>query len=422
MTSAHATAQSTAQTATNAVTKKTGPLAGLRVVEFAQIMAGPVAGLMLSDMGAEVIKVEKLPGGDDTRRFAPLVNGESTAFMMLNRSKRSVALNLKDPAALAAAHALVRNADVVIENFRAGTMDKLGLGYAALKAINPGLIYLTVTGYGLTGPDAAKGGFDLVAQGISGLMRVTGHPGMPPAKVGSPVCDINAGILGALGVVAAYVHKLKTGEGQHVDTSLLEAGVQQTYWQAAAFFGTGIEPSALGSAHPLTAPYQSFQTADGWINVGGSNEPNWKRICAALEKPALLEDPRFADNTARMQHLDALIPLLSEEFLTRPSAHWLTLFDAAGVPAGPVNLVSQALADPQVRARGMVVEAPHPVAGTARSLGLPIKFSAAPVPAASRAPLLGEHTREVLREAAVDESGIAAMLASGAAHAAASVE
>ena len=397
------------------VAQKSGPLAGLRVIEFAQIMAGPVAGLMLSDMGAEVIKVEKLPAGDDTRRFAPLVHGESTAFMMLNRGKRSVALNLKDPAALAAAKELVRNADVVIENFRKGTMDKLGLSYASLKAISPGLIYLTVTGYGLTGPDAGKGGFDLVAQGVSGLMRVTGHPGMAPAKVGSPVCDINAGILGALGVVSAYVHKLKTGAGQHVDTSLLEAGVQQTYWQAAAFFGTGVEPSALGSAHPLTAPYQSFQTADGWINVGGSNEPNWKRICNALGKPELIGDARFADNTLRMQNLDALIPLLAAQFRTQPAAHWLALFDAAGVPAGPVNTVSQALSDPQVRARGMVIETPHPVAGTARSLGLPIKFSDAPSPAATRAPLLGEHTRDILREAACDEAAIDAMLASGAA-------
>ena len=396
--------------------KKTGVLAGLRVVEFAQIMAGPVAGLMLSDMGADVIKVEKLPGGDDTRRFAPLVNGESTAFMMINRGKRSVALNLKDPAALDAAKALVRNADVVIENFRNGTMDKLGLGYDALKAINPGLIYLTVTGYGLTGPDAQKGGFDLVAQGISGLMRVTGHPGMPPAKVGSPVCDINAGILGALGVVSAYVHKLKTGEGRHVDTSLLEAGVQQTYWQAAALFGTGLEPAALGSAHPLTAPYQSFQTQDGWINVGGANESNWKRICNAIGKPELIVDARFLTNNLRMQNLPTLIEMLSAGFLTRPSAHWLALFDEAGVPAGPVNTVSQALSDPQVLARDMVVETEHPIAGTARSLGLPIKFSGAPSPAAVRAPLLGEHTREVLREASCDTAAIDAMLASGAAH------
>ena len=397
---------------------KSGPLSGLKVVEFAQVLAGPVAGLMLSDLGAEVIKVEKLPGGDDTRRFAPLVNGESTAFMMVNRAKRSVALNLKDPAALAAAKELVRHADVVTENFRKGAMDRLGLGYADLKAINPGLIYLTVTGYGLTGPDSAKGGFDLIAQGVAGLMRVTGHPDMPPAKVGSPVCDINAGILGALGVVSAYVHKLKTGQGQHVDTSLLEAGVQQTYWQAAALFGTGIEPGPLGSAHPLTAPYQSFETADGWINLGGANDANWKRICHAIGKPELLDDARFATNAARMQHLAPLIDLLSEGFRARPSAHWIRLFEDAGIPVGPVNTISAALSDPQVRARGMVVEAPHPVAGTAKSIGLPIKFSGAPLPAPARAPLLGEHTRAILREAGLDAAAIDARLASGAAQAA----
>jgi crotonobetainyl-CoA:carnitine CoA-transferase CaiB-like acyl-CoA transferase len=397
---------------------KTGPLAGLKVVEFAQVLAGPVAGLMLSDMGAEVIKVEKLPGGDDTRRFAPLVNGESTAFLMVNRGKRSVALNLKDPGARDAALALVRDADVVIENFRKGTMDKLGLGYAALAAVNPALIYLTVTGYGLTGPDADKGGFDLIAQGVSGLMRVTGHPGMPPAKVGSPVCDINAGVLGALGVVSAYVHRLKTGEGQHVDTSLLEAGVQQTYWQAAALFGTGIEPGPLGSAHPLTAPYQAFETADGWINLGGANDANWTRICHAVGQPELLDDARFATNAARMQHLPALIDLLTPGFRARPSAHWIALFGAAGIPVGPVNTVSQALADPQVRARGMVVEAPHPVTGTARSLGLPIKFSGSPMPAAARAPLLGEHTRDSLAQAGLPDADIDALLVRGAALAA----
>jgi crotonobetainyl-CoA:carnitine CoA-transferase CaiB-like acyl-CoA transferase len=397
---------------------KTGPLAGLKVVEFAQVMAGPVAGLMLSDMGADVIKVEKLPGGDDTRRFAPLVNGESTAFLMINRGKRSVALNLKDPGARDAALALVRDADVVIENFRKGTMDKLGLGYAVLAAVNPALIYLTVTGYGLTGPDADKGGFDLIAQGISGLMRITGHPGMGPAKVGSPVCDINAGVLGALGVVSAYVHRLKTGQGQHVDTSLLEAGVQQTYWQAAALFGTGIEPGPLGSAHPLTAPYQAFETADGWINLGGANDANWTRICHAVGKPGLLDDARFSSNAARMQHLPVLIDLLTPGFRARPSAHWIALFGEAGIPVGPVNTVSQALADPQVRARGMVVEAPHPVTGTARSLGLPIKFSASPVPAAARAPLLGEHTREILGQAGLGEPDIDALLGRGAALAA----
>jgi crotonobetainyl-CoA:carnitine CoA-transferase CaiB-like acyl-CoA transferase len=238
---------------------------------------------------------------------------------------------------------------------------------------------------------------------------------MPPAKVGSPVCDINAGILGALGVVSAYVHKLKTGEGQHVDTSLLEAGVQQTYWQAAALFGTGVEPAALGSAHPLTAPYQSFQTQDGWINVGGANESNWKRICHALGKPELIEDARFLTNNLRMQNLAALIDMLSAGFRTQPSAHWLALFDEAGVPAGPVNTVSQALSDPQVLARDMVVETEHPIAGTARSLGLPIKFSGAPSPAAVRAPLLGEHTRAVLREAGCDQAAIDAMFATGAA-------
>ena len=253
-----------------------GPLTGVTVLELAQIMAGPSCGALLADLGADVIKVEKLPGGDDTRRYAePSVNGESAAFMMMNRNKRGIAVDLKSEGGRRVLERLVRRADVLVENHRRGALDRLGLGYEALSALNPALIYCSITGYGRTGPAADKGGFDLIAQGVSGLMSITGERGRAPVKVGSPVTDLNAGILAALGIVSAYVHRLKTGRGQFVDTSLMEAGIHQTAWQAAIFFATGVSPGPGGSAHVLAAPYQAFPTADGWINIGGANQATW---------------------------------------------------------------------------------------------------------------------------------------------------
>src|SRR5438034_9690844 len=276
-----------------------GPLSGLKVLELAHIMSGPTAGMLLADLGADVIKVEKVPDGDDTRRFTPPeVNGEASAFMMMNRNKRGIALDVKVPAARHALQRMINRSDVVIENFRTGTMERLGLGYDVLRKTNPALIYCAISGYGRSGPDAGKGGFDLVAQGLSGLMRITGEPGGAPTKVGSPVTDINAGILAALAIVSAYVHRLRTGKGQLVDTSLLEAGVMQTFWQSAIFLGSGREIGALGSAHPLTAPYQAFATQDGWITIGASNQSNYERLTKVLNDPELVGDPPCLDNAS----------------------------------------------------------------------------------------------------------------------------
>jgi crotonobetainyl-CoA:carnitine CoA-transferase CaiB-like acyl-CoA transferase len=393
-----------------------GPLAGVKVLELAHIMSGPTAGMLLADMGADVIKVEKIPGGDDTRRFTPPeVNGEASAFMMMNRNKRGIALDLAHPAAKEALKRMVAVVDVVIENFRVGTMHKLGLGFEVLRQLNPALVYCAVSGYGLTGPDAGKGGFDLVAQGVSGLMRITGEPGGAPTKVGSPVTDINAGILAALGIASAYVHRLRTGVGQLVDTSLLEAGVMQTFWQSAIFLGSGREIGALGSAHPLTAPYQAFETQDGWVTIGGSNQANFARLIQVLDAPELLTDPRFADNKARMQNLRALVELLTERFKRKPSAVWLAALDAARVPAGPVLGIADMLTHPQVRARDMVIATQHPSAGDTKAIGCPIKFSMTPASVTLPAPRLGEHTREVLLEFGFDSAEIDALLESGAA-------
>src|SRR5215475_8170119 len=256
---------------------RSGPLSGMKVIELAHIMAGPVCGLMLADMGASIIKVEKHPGGDDSRGFLPpAIEGESAAFMMMNRNKRGIALDLKTDAGKEVLRRLLADADAVIENYRTGTMERLGFGYETLRKSNPGLIYCSLSGFGRTGPYAERGGFDLIAQGMSGLMSITGEgPGRPPVKCGAPVTDITAGILAAMGILAAYTHRLKTGEGQAVDTSLFEAGIVHTYWQSAICFATGVPPGPMGSAHPLSAPYQAFQTADGWITIGAANQANW---------------------------------------------------------------------------------------------------------------------------------------------------
>ncbi|WP_454272863.1 CaiB/BaiF CoA transferase family protein [Roseovarius sp. MBR-154] len=392
-----------------------GPLAGMKVIELAHIMAGPVCGLMLADMGADVIKVEK-PDGDDSRRFVPpAIEGESAAYMMMNRNKRGVALNLKDAQAVKALHRLLEEADVVIENYRMGTMERLGLGYEDLRAINPRLIYCEISGFGRTGPYAQRGGFDLIAQGMSGLMSITGEgPGRPPVKTGAPVSDITAGIVAAMGVSAAYARMLQTGEGQKVDTSLFEAAITQTYWQSAIAFATGVSPGPLGSAHPLNGPYQAFETADGWINVGAANQRNWLRFLDVIGAPELNDDPRFASNHDRMQHLKELEEILNGYLRHESSAVWLERMERAGLPAGPVLDILEMQADPQALAREMIVEVDHPVAGRIKTLGHPVKFSETPASLRRAAPVLGQHSREVLQEAGYDATEIEAMVAAGA--------
>jgi crotonobetainyl-CoA:carnitine CoA-transferase CaiB-like acyl-CoA transferase len=382
-----------------------GPLAGCKVIELAHIMAGPVCGLMLADMGADVIKVEKA-NGDDSRRFVPPeIEGESAAYMMMNRNKRGIVLDLKSDDGKEALRTLIRDADVLIENYRMGTMEKLGLGYEELRKENPGLVYAEISGFGRTGPYAERGGFDLVAQGMSGLMSITGEgPGRQPVKVGAPVSDITAGILAAMGVAAAYAHKLKTGEGQKVDTSLFEAGIIHTYWQSAIAFATGTPPGPMGSAHPLNAPYQAFKTSDGWINIGAANQKNWEKLIELTGAEALGKDPRFSINADRITRRVELEDELNKVFSTRTTDEWLEIFDKGGLPSGPVLSITEMHENPQTIARNMVPEVNHPVAGKIKTIGLPVKFSHTPGEVRSAAPTLGQHTVDVLVEAGYDEA------------------
>ena len=375
-----------------------GPIHGVKVLELAQIMAGPTCGLMLADLGAEVIKIEKIPGGDDTRRFLPPdVNGEAAAFMMMNRNKRGMALDLKTKEGVEVFKRMVKQADVVVENFRKGTLEKLGVGYEELKKINPKIILCEISGYGRTGPYADKGGFDLIAQGMSGLMSITGESkGKPPMKVGAPVTDITAGILAATGVLAALVSRATTGLGQRVDTSLYEAGIVHTYWQSAIASATGIAPGPLGSAHPLTAPYQAFQTKDKWITVGASNQNTWLKLIDALGVKELQENEKFSSNANRMQNVAELIELLKKELAKKTSAEWLKLFDEKGLPCGPINTVTEMFEDPQTKERKMIVDVKNEKAGSFKAIGMPIKFSETKVEDTKESPTFGQHTKQIL--------------------------
>ena len=385
------------------------PLEGIKVLELGHIMAGPVCGRMLADMGADVVKVERVPNGDPSRSFVPPeIDGESAAFMMLNRNKRGIAIDIKRPEGVTLVRRLIRGADVVIENYRTGTLDQLGIGYDSVKSGNPGLVWCEISGFGRTGPYAGIGGFDLIAQGYSGLMSLTGESdGRTPVKCGVPVTDITAGILGAMGVVAAILHRLLTGEGQRVDTSLYEAGITHTYCQSAIALATGESPGPLGSAHPLNAPYQAFETSDGWINLGASTQESWEKVPEIVGQPRLVENELFCDNAARMENLDELVAVLIPLFKQHSTEEWLRRFEAAGVPAGPVASLQEMLNHSQTIEREMVTEVQHSTLGPVKTLGFPVKLGASHAAIERGAPILGEHTLEVLLENGYTKTSVA---------------
>lgn len=391
------------------------PLAGVRVLEVAQIMAGPTCGLMLADLGADVIKIEKYPGGDDARQYQkPGDSDLPPSFCMINRGKRSLALDFRHPMGRDVLRRLAQQADVMTENFRVGYMDRLGLGYDDLRHDNPGLIYCSISGYGYTGPLKERGGFDLILQAFSGIIAATGEPGRAPVKPGISIADTNAGILAAFGVLAAYVHRLKIGEGQRVETSLLQAAMQQTYWLAANYFSTGRDTPPLGTAHSLISPYQVFQARDGGLVIGGGNPNAWRRICEVLGHPEWQEDERFNHPQLRVKHRSDLEQMINTVLAEDTVKNWCERLDAAGVPCGPVNKVSQALEHEQTRAIGMVLDVEDGQGGHMRGLGLPVTLSRTPAKhAVAPAPHVGEHSTEILTEFGFSETEIATLIEAG---------
>jgi len=388
-------------------------LDGLRVLDLSSQLSGPYCAMLLGDLGADVVKVEHPAGGDAARLGAPHVNGESAPFMTVNRNKRSITVDLKTPDGLALVRRLAARADVVVENWRPGTAARLGLGYADLRAENPRVIYCSISGFGQTGPYAARGGFDRIAQGMSGLMSINGAEDGPPLVVPIPLADVGAGMFGLIGILAALAWRATSGEGQCVDASLLETPLAWSVYEAAEVFATGTTPRRLGQGHRTNAPYQAFRTADGWINLGGGSQQFWRAICTVLEVEPLVDDPRFTTPTLRVQHRQALEDLLQPRFLTAPTAVWLEKLEAVGVPAGPILTYDQVLADPHVRAREMVVEVEHPRAGRTRVLGVPVKLSKTPGTVRRPAPTLGQHTDEILGELGHDAAAIHDLRARG---------
>jgi crotonobetainyl-CoA:carnitine CoA-transferase CaiB-like acyl-CoA transferase len=375
-----------------------GPLHGLKVLDASQIMAGPYCTMVLADLGAEVTKIEKTNGGDDSRQMGPYVNGESVCFFQINRNKKSVALNLKSEEGKEVFYKLAAEADVVVENFRPGVTKSLMIDYETIKKVNPGIIYCSISGYGQTGPYSHKGGFDLVAQGMTGLMSMTGERAMRPMKSGIAVYDIGAGITATYSIIAAYVHKMKTGQGQHLDIALAEIGLPWFTWEAGAYFAEGTIPEATGWRHRVSAPYQAVKTKTGYMMLGCANQRTWERFCQdVVGRPEWIEDPRYKTNLLRNKNVTDLEKDIEEVLMEHEARYWIERCEEAGVPAGPINNFGEAMNDPHFIARDMIKEVEHPIVGKMNIIGIPTKFSETPGEIKSAAPLFGEHTEEVLR-------------------------
>ena len=393
-----------------------GALQGLRVLDVSQIMAGPYCCMLLGDMGADVVKVEPPGVGDQTRRSMGfrLKGADSGGFLALNRNKRSVALDLKTPAGLQAFDALVRWADVLVENNRPGVADRLGIGYERLRGVNERLIYLSISGFGQTGPWRQRPGLDLIAQATSGAMSVMGHPDAPPVKSSVPYADLGAGLFAVYAILSAVIGRQATGQGQYIDVSLFETALSLQVWEAAEYWGTGQVPRPIGSANRMSAPYQALRAADRHFVVGAANQKLWTALCRVVGRPDLAQRPEYSDNIGRIANKEALARELEAELASAPAAHWVDALLEAGVPAAQILDVAEALHSEQAQARGMVMEVDHPVEGPTRQLGFPVKLSGTPATVRRAAPLLGADTDEVLAALGCPPAQLADWRAAGA--------
>jgi len=372
------------------------PLAGVRVIDFTRILAGPFGSMFLGDMGAEVIKVEEPAKGDDTRGWPPFVGGEATYFLSVNRNKKSLTLNLKAPEGQEILRKLIARADVVLENFRPGTMERLGFGYERLRAVNRRLVYCSISGFGESGPEASRPGYDLIVQGESGIMDLTGFPDGPPVKVGNSIADLVAGMAAAQGITLALLARGRTGRGQKVEIGMLDVMASLLTYQAGLYWNGGGRPTRRGNQHPSIVPYEVFRARDAYLTLGVANNSLWEKICRALGREDLARDPRFDSETSRVTNRDALVPILNDLLGARPADEWLARLEQAGVPAGRIKTVAEVCESPHLKARGMVVKLPHPKAGAITVMGVPVRLGATPGAASTPPPLLGQHTDEIL--------------------------
>ena len=372
------------------------PLKGIRVLDLTRVLAGPYCAMLLGDMGAEIIKIEEPGKGDDTRGWPPFAGGESTYFMSVNRNKHSITLNLKAPEGRDILKRLAKKSDVVLENFRTGTMEKLGLGYATLSKLNPRLVYCAMSGFGESGPDAHRGGYDLIVQAESGVMDLTGFADGPPVKVGNSIADLVAGMSGAHGVTLALLARQRTKRGQKVEIAMLDVMASLLTYQAGMYLNAGRTPARRGNEHPSIVPYEVFRAADAYIVIGAANDSLWQRCCVALEQPDLAKEPRYATVASRVEHRATLVPRLNEILSTRPAEDWLKRLETAGVPAGRIRTVPEVCESEHLKARGMVVSLPHPKAKTVKMMGVPMRLHGTPGRAVSAAPVLGADTERVL--------------------------
>ena len=384
-------------------------LENVKVVDLTRTLAGPFCTMMLGTMGADVVKIEEPELGDETRGWTPFWNDVSAQFLSFNRNKRSLGVNLKEKEGVDIVLGLAAKVDVMVESFRTGALDRMGLSYDAVRQVNPRIVYCSISGYGRTGPLADKPGYDLIIQAYSGLMDLTGEPDGLPLRVGFSLVDLFTGMMAYGCILTALRHRDNTGEGQWVDTSLLDGQVATMSYHGTGYLATGNEPHRMGSAHPSLVPYQTFPTSDGFLILGCANQGLWERLCHAIERPGLLKDPRFSTNTDRVAHRAECVEALSETFRSKPTEHWVKLIGDAGVPCGPINRVSQVLSDPQVLSRNMVVEIPHPEVPDLKVPGSPLKLTGTPPTFRRHPPLLGQHNQEILVGAGYDQAEISDM-------------